>query len=308
MLSTTQQPQTTHHIRTFFAGLAGTLAVALVLVSIMIVWLNRTLTDTPTYVNAVSPLITQPAVQTFVADKVSRQILQSAPAQDMAMALLPSGSFSASETDEQLQAQLLPIIKADVLNVLRSPGFADLWRNTNTSIHSSLVSQLGGSASDQLTLDMTPAIAGVMDLLKTTLLSPVVEHADIKPGSGVVTLKDSKIVQFHQYYTWFQRGTVAVVALALLLAVLSVWLSVHHMKTARRVLVGVGVLALIMAGVLWLPAVVTVPNADTATLDAARSIEQGLLHNLFVASLVVATACIALAIASKAYEFIRRSR
>jgi hypothetical protein len=38
--------------------------------SILVVWANRTLTDTATYTQTVAPLVTQPEVQQFVADKL----------------------------------------------------------------------------------------------------------------------------------------------------------------------------------------------------------------------------------------------
>jgi len=71
MLTNINQLTQSHGVRTFFAGLAGTLAVYLLLTGITSVWLMRTLTDTPTFVQTVAPLATKPAIQKFVAKTVA---------------------------------------------------------------------------------------------------------------------------------------------------------------------------------------------------------------------------------------------
>ncbi len=306
MITQMQTPQKSHHIRTFFAGLAGTLAISLILLSIMVVWLNRTLTDTATYVSTVAPLASKPAIQTFVASKISMQIVQSAPQQDIAVALLPASSITPATTPDQLQAMLMSVVTTNVMQIVESPKFAELWKSTNQSLHASLVAQLNSAPSDQLTLDMTPTLSGVVDLLKSTQLAPVADQMNIAPGSGVVTMKNSKIVQFHQYYVWFKDGTIVIVVLALVLAVAAVLLSVHHNKILRRILLGVGVVALVEAAFLWLPSVAPIPAPDRATLDAARAMEQVIVQNLLVANLVIGIVCILAALGSKLYEKLMR--
>src|SRR5262249_20128562 len=87
----TTSPKKHHFIRTPLASLCGTIALALIFSSILVVWLNRTLTDTTTYVSTVTPLVTKPAVQTFLADTITDQIVKQAPIDDIAHAILPAG-------------------------------------------------------------------------------------------------------------------------------------------------------------------------------------------------------------------------
>lgn len=300
--------QNTHHVRTFFAGLLGTIAVSLILLSITVVWLNRTLTDNATYVATVTPLATKPAIQNFIAEKLTEQILNSSQTQDLALTLLPPSAFSQGVPIDQLQAQLNPVIRAYVLQVVRAPKFVTLWVDTNKSLQSSLVRQLNQSNLSQLTFDLTPMLKGAIELLQDTQLGPVAATMNIAPGSGVVTVQDSRLAQFHWYYLWFQESTIAILVSTAVLFVAAVLLSVEHIKTLRRILVGVGILAFIQALILWAPSVTPLPVADSMTLDAARALEQVLVHNLFIASLIVGIMSLALAIASRVYESILARR
>lgn len=304
MVATAQTVPKSHKVRTLFAGLTGTIAVSLILLSIMVIWLNRTLTDTTTYVNTVAPLVTKPVIQNFIAQKVSDQILTSVSPLDLAQALLPANQLTNASVDPQLVSELQAIINTDVLRIVGSTSFAALWKDTNRTVHASLASQLAAGNSDTIVLDLTPTITGVVDQLKTTQLQPVAEHMDIPAGAGKISISDSKIVKYHQYYQWFQEGTVAIVIVAVLFLVLAVRLSMYHSKTLRRVLVGVGTVVLLQALILWLPSVAPLPVPDKATLDLARAIEAVIFHNLFIASLAVGVLCITLAIGSKLYEVI----
>src|SRR5229473_3289922 len=98
-------PLVHHYVRTMVSALFGAIAVILIAAGILVVWANRTLTDTNTYVQTVGPVIERPELQDFVATKVTNQLLESAPAPDMASTLLPADQ-AAGKTPEQLQVLL----------------------------------------------------------------------------------------------------------------------------------------------------------------------------------------------------------
>jgi hypothetical protein len=64
-----------HKLRSFFSSIFGIIAVFLIMASISVVWLNRTLVSTSTYVGTVAPMVTKPAIQNMIADKVSTQLI-----------------------------------------------------------------------------------------------------------------------------------------------------------------------------------------------------------------------------------------
>src|SRR5580765_5153003 len=141
--SSVSQTTKHHYVRTLFSSFFGFIALALIIVSILVIWLNRTLTDTGQYVKTVAPLVTKPDVQNFVVDKASSALLDNndAPIQDIASQLLTPDQI-AGKTDEQLKAQVTPIVKDSLRSVVASPAFAVLWKTNNQQIHGQLISQL----------------------------------------------------------------------------------------------------------------------------------------------------------------------
>src|ERR1700722_16571397 len=183
----TQTPSKTHKVRTFFAAIFGIIAVYLILASITVIWLNRTLTDNTTYVNTVAPLISQPAVQTFVAEKATDQLLTSLPTQNLE-ALVPASQLTGNQTPEQIQALAKPAVAATILKLVQSPQFATLWKTTNQTAQASLVSQLDTNPR-QVTLNLSPAISSLVGGLKTTQLAPLAAQIIVMPTSGVLVIQ-----------------------------------------------------------------------------------------------------------------------
>jgi hypothetical protein len=299
-----QTPQTTqphHRVRTFFASLFGILAISLVLSSLVIVWLNRTLTDTNTYVKTVAPLATKPAVQVFIAQKASDELVKNAPIDDLAKALLPAGQDSGKTVD-QLKLLLQPIIYNNVLKVVQAPAFVTLWENTNQTAHAAFIKQIN-SGSPSITLDLNPTVTGVINQLKTTQLAQFSDKIDTKPDSAKIDLAGSGIEKAHKYYQDFQKATWFIVALTTLCLVLAVIISVHHLKTLRRMLFGTGILTLLFAFSIWATSYISVGNSnDLVTKNAIVAIVQTLLHNLQLASVIIGVVCIAGGVGLKIYE------
>lgn len=295
------KPQTKKHkVRTFFAVVAGIVGVYLILASITVVWLNRTFTNTTTYVNTVAPLITKPPVQNFLAEKVTDLMINNSSNPTAALSLLPPAFLATSPTPAQVTAALKPIIKANVLKIVQSPSFGSLWIATNRAVQSTLVSQLNQN-NGQITVNLTPAVNGIITELKTTQLAPLATNVTLKPGVGVISIKSASLSNAHRLYKLYKTGSVVIIVLAVVAIGLSIWLSVHHGKTARRILMGIGILALLQALALEIPVIVKFPGADQVTQNAAHAVAKALVHNLQLANLVVGLLCIIAAIGSKLY-------
>ncbi len=289
-----------HKLRTFFASVTGAIAVCLILSSVTVVWLNRTLTNTGTFVATVGPLASKPAIQNFVAEKVTDQLLKNASTQDLAHQLLP-GNQIAAQASSVLQDRLSSLVQTNVQQVIQSPGFLTLWENTIRSAHASLVAQLNNGNPSSINLDLSPAINGVVSELKSTQLRPVADQITISPNAGNLIIKSNNLSRIHHYYELFKEGTFVIVGIAVLMAALAIWLSVRHGKTARRILLATGILALLQGLLLEAPAVVKLPGNDAAAQAAARTVAEALLHNLQVASLTLGGLCIVAVVGSILY-------
>jgi len=291
-----------HVIRTLFASLFGTIAMALILVSIVVVWLNRTLTDTNTYVSTVAPLVTKPAIQNYVAQQASGQLISNAPITDLAQTLLPA-SVTANQTNEQLQTLVRPIVVSSVLQVIKSSSFAAVWQSTNQTAHAALVKQLDANSSD-LTLDLHPLVTSVITELGTTQLAPAISHISIPADAGKLDLTGSSIDKIHHYYVLFKQLTIVIVCATLLAIILCVIVSVHHFKTARRIVIGTGIIALVLALLIAVPGYIF-ESASDSQQSAIVAIGQTLTHNLMIVMFIVAGVCLLGGIASEIYSHIR---
>lgn len=295
-----KQPQK-HHVRTAFASLLGVIALTLILASILAGWLNRTLIDTNLYVKAVAPLAAKPEVQNFVAQKASDALLQKpGSAQSLAPLFLKPEEIK-SKTPDQLNIDVKQAIKENVLLVADSPEFATLWRESNRSAHAGLIGQIN-SGSKELILDMHPLLTGVLDQLKTTKLMPIAASIPVQPETGKLNIKGTAFDKAHKLYDTLQKGTVAVILIALVATVACVWLSVHHLKTLRRIFLGTGILALLLALGLQSISLFKYSKDDPIAQAAGVAMAKTLFHNLQVTALVIGLVCVGTAAASKFYS------
>lgn len=290
-----------HYIRTTFSSLFGFIALGLIIASILVVWIDRTLTNTDEYVRTVAPLVTKPDVQNFVVDKASDGLLKNkdAPVQDIATQLLGADQV-AGKTDDQLRAEITPIVKSSLHTVVASPQFAALWAQSNRDVHSQLISQLN-SNSPTIALNFHPLITGVIGELGTTRLGFVKDKLDLKPDAGVVAIQGKQIVTVHKVYNYFKTAMLAIIVLALFAAVLCVLISVHHGKTARRIALATGIYCAFLALALSATSLVKSGGSVAAQQKMAIALVNGVTHDLRLSLIVIAVVCIVGALGSKLY-------
>jgi hypothetical protein len=292
-------PRVHHYLRSFFAGLLGAIALLLVSLSIFVIWANRTLTDTPTFVSTVRPLISQPALDNYIADQVTSQLLTQASVPQLAQSLLTPAQNQGSPA--QVQALVTPVIRSNVVKILSSPGLAEAWEQTNQSVHASLISQLRAN-QPVISLDLSPLVSAVLSELKQTQLAPIAAQINLQPSSAVVTLKGTELEKIHQAYNILIAAPYVIVFLALLFAGLSILVSVHHNKTLRRMLIDVGLSSFLLALLIQLPVFIKLPSSSPAAQQVALAVVHVLLHGLEVSLIILGTVCILTAIGSKVYE------
>jgi len=296
---------THHYLRSFVAGLFGAIALLLVSLSILVVWANRTLTETNIYVQTVSPLIQQPQLQNFVADNVSKQLLASVPLPNLSSSLL--GSNTANIPPGELNSQLTTAIDAAVIQIMASPGIDQAWNATNRSVQASLISQIKTS-QPVIQLDFGPLVSAVLGQMKQTKLARVADQINLSPSSAVVTVKGAPIEKIRQGYRILVVAPFVIVFSTLFFAGLSIWISVHHIKTLRRMLIDVGVSSLLLAVLIQLPVFIKTPSSSPAAGQVAVALVHTLLHGLQLALIVLGLVCIVIAVSSKFYERHRLGR
>jgi hypothetical protein len=218
-------PKVHHYVRTTVAAILGSLALLLVSASVLIVWANRTLTDTPTFVSTLGPVIERPELQDFVAQKV--------------------------------------------------------------------------------TINAGPLVDAALFEMKRTKLAPVADKIEIEPSKATIELAGKPLERIREVYGSIKTATLVIVLLTLVLAGLSIWASVHHAKTVRRMLTMTGVSSLLVAGLIaWAPHA-QIPGADPNIAKLAVAVAGTLLHGLQMGCLVLGVTCIVLAVG---YKLVDRPR
>ena len=305
MLKAMTQPTNHHYLRSFVAGLFGAIALLLVTLSILVVWANRTLTDTNTYVHTVSPLIQQPQLQNFVADNVAKQLLASVSLPNLSSSLL--GSSGANVPPTELNSKLTSAINAAVVQTMASPAIDQAWNSTNRSVQASLVSQIK-AGQPVIQLDFGPLVSAVLGQMKQTKLAPLANQINLSPSSADVTLKGTPIEKIRQGYRILVVAPFVIVVLTLFFAGLSIWISVHTEDLEANADRRWCLTSLILAILIQLPVFIKTPTSSPAASQVALALVHTLLHGLQLALIVLGLVCIVVAVSSKFYERHRLKR
>lgn len=282
------------------AAVLGAAALMLVSASILLVWANRTLTDTNTYVATVGPVLRTPALQDYVADQITQQVITSVSLPDLANNLL--GPSQLAMAPAQQQELVKSVIHDSVINIMNSPQIQAAWTDTNRQAHAALMNELNSNAP-KIAIDVTPLETAVLAQLKQSKLAAVTDNFDIGPAHpAVVGVAGGTLERIHEGYNWLRTAPWLVVLATLVCGALSVWISVHHAKTLRRMLIDTGLSSLVVAALVALSGRLKLPAADPAAAKVAAALVGTLLHGLQTALIILGVICLVAAGASKWYS------
>lgn len=134
------------------------LLAVLVPVSALSAWVDLEIDDTDRYVAAVSPLASDPAVQTTVADLVTEE----------AMRQIDLGP---------LQDTVREFLHETVRSFTTTEAFRNAWDTANRAAHEAVAAALDGDSGEAVTIDLAP----VIDQVKQDLVRDGVPFADQIP-------------------------------------------------------------------------------------------------------------------------------
>ena len=126
-------------------------------ISVIGIWTANQVSNTNRYVENVSPLIHEPAIQAALTDKISAQINAHLPIQSLtnqAAATLTSKGFTRVGTllhsfSGSLASAVQGFIHTQVAKIVKSQQVANLWVEVNRRVHAQLVNALSGQHSSQ---------------------------------------------------------------------------------------------------------------------------------------------------------------
>jgi hypothetical protein len=280
--------------------------------SVVGIWTANQVSNTNRYVENVSPLIHEPAIQAALTDKISAQIDAHLPVQaltNQAADTLNSKGFTRVATllhtfSGSLAGAIYGFIHTQVGKIVKSPQVANLWVQLNRRVHTQLVKALSGQGNGALTtsngqvvLNLGPFIDQVKKNLSARGFTIVNSVPAINPTFPLFS--DKYLVKAQSGYRLLNDLKIVLPILTLLLLGAGIYLARGH----RRATVGAGlglaasmlVLGIVLAiarGIYLNSVPSTVLPSDAAAVlydTLIRFIKDG-LRILLVIGLIVAIA------------------
>jgi len=304
-----QVPRRQRGWRAPVATLAIVLGCVLAPVSVLAVWSGEQVSDTSRYVANVEPLVHDPAIQGALADKITSEItshVNVAGYADQAAAALSSKGLSnvgalLKTFAPSIAGAVAGFIHSQILKIVSSARFAQVWVQANMLVHAELVKALSGQgngaisvSNGQVTVGLGPFITTVKQDLSARGFTLVNSLPPINPTFPLFSAK--YLVKAQTGYRYINDLKIVLPILTLLLLAAGVYVARSH----RRALIGAGLgvavsMLLLGAGLaifrgIYLDSVpASLPaNAAAALFDTlVRFIKQA-LRALLVAGLIVA--------------------
>ena len=282
--------------------------------SVIGIWTANQVSNTNRYVENVSPLIHEPAIQAALTDKISAQINAHLPIQSLtnqAAATLTSKGFTRVGTllhsfSGSLASAVQGFIHTQVAKIVKSQQVANLWVEVNRRVHAQLVNALSGqhsanaaitTSNGKVVLNLGPFITLVKAKLAAKGLSIVSAIPAINPQFAL--FNDKYLVKAQSGYRLLNDLKIVLPIVTLLLLGAGIYLARGH----RRATVGAGLglaasmlvlgIALAIARGIYLnsvPSTVLPSDAAAVLYDTlVRFIKDG-LRILLVVGLIVAIA------------------
>lgn len=196
-LERVDEPRPRHLGRKVVAVIMIVLASVLTPISALGVWLRNQVTDTDRYVQTVAPLVSDPAIQVFVADRVTQRLFQEV---DVESAIEQSLPERAAFLSGALTSGLQTVVREAAQRVLQSDQFRELWIEANRLAHEQLAAVLTGTSSGVVTtqdgvvsLDLSGIASEVVGRLKQQGID-LFDSVNLEPGQFTIQIFQSDAI------------------------------------------------------------------------------------------------------------------
>ncbi|MFF9127336.1 hypothetical protein ACF09J_29400 [Streptomyces sp. NPDC014889] len=289
---------TVKHRRLRRAGATVLLVVTLVFAPLAVVaaWVHDTVGDTDRYVQTVTPLAHEPAVQNVVTDRLTKRVVGNidvnAMTASLADVLRKSGAPPGVVDDSTvltgpLRGAITDAVHRVVGRVVTSGAFEDVWVTANRRAQTALMNVLTGSQKGALRAqgeDVNLDIGVVVDQVKHEL-----EHAGFKrasvipaPDRTITLLRAEKLNKAQDAMRLLDIVGVWLPVATVVLAALTVWTAPSHRLMLQITAIGVGVMMIVLLVALAVARRVYLGSVPPATLppDAAAVVYDTLVRFL----------------------------
>ncbi len=286
--------------RRFLVGFLVVLVCVLAPISVLGVWVRNTVLHTDQYVDTMTPLASDPAIQNAVANRVTNTLIEETGLEKKISDLLPT---KAQKLAPVITGGAEQVVHTATLKIVESDQFVKLWKEMNKRAHTQVVAVLQGNGTDSITTKngqvvvhlgpvfekVTAALSkagiGLFDDVDATRLNQqivLLDSQDLRKAQGGVDLLND-VANFLPFVL------LAFVAIA-------IWLSGNRRRTIVRTSLGIALgmaLMLILFNLgrsIYLDSLPSSVNqsAASAVYDQVLSFLRTALRTAFVLAIVVA--------------------
>jgi hypothetical protein len=177
-------------------------ASLLVPVSILAVWLDRTVTDTDRYVETVAPLARDPEIQKAVAARLERALFEAVDVEAEVRELLPE---RAAPLAAPITAGFRTLAGEVIDRVISSDQFAELWDRANRAAQQQVVDVLTNASGRKgvVEIDLTEVATEVSSRLEARGV-PFASRLGDAPVTFEV-FQSEEVAQVQQAFRLFER-------------------------------------------------------------------------------------------------------
>jgi hypothetical protein len=217
------------HWRTVASIAVMFVACLLAIVMVAAIWVQAVLLDTNHFVAATNALIKDPAVQESIANRTTQALFAATNPESRIRDALPDrAGFLASTLTDNLQR----FVHDRILELVRSPSFADTWTNIITTAHQTTVALLRGqqvhgleAQNGVVTLDLRPVTASALQALDKRGITvfdgiqPSGDQSDlVLVQSPAIAQMQSAVQTLDKVTPWLPVVTIIAFAVSILLA------------------------------------------------------------------------------------------
>lgn len=230
-----------HRVRAVASVLLILLGVLLAPVAVVAHWAQRELTDTDRYVATVSPLASDPVIQSAISNRLTQEVMDQIDVETLVKDALsalgdqdlpPRATQALSALERPLTNGIESFVRSAASKVVESDAFETAWVDANRVAHQELVAVMQGDPAKALQIgdqgQLTIQLAGMIDQLKQQLVdSGFGIAANIPEVNASFTLvQTTQLVKIQNAYntldvvgTWLPWLSLALIAGGVLTAV-----------------------------------------------------------------------------------------
>ncbi|CRK52611.1 conserved membrane hypothetical protein [Rhodococcus sp. RD6.2] len=192
--------------------------------------------DTDRYVQTVTPLASEPALQSALANEITDQIMSRVDVEQMTADAL-TGLTEVAPRVPSAVVGLAPVIAGQAETFVRnaatklveSSQFETMWIEANRQAHEELVSVATGENSGSVSIDdrgqVSVNLAAIIDTVKADLVNRGFSFVDRIPDvdASFVVFQSADLVKAQRLVNWLNTASAVLPWLTLLAAALAVW-------------------------------------------------------------------------------------